>query len=132
MIPIRNLGGAAALCLAASCWAQDRPAGGYLLAGPTASYVRAATAAHAGYVAGLGQSVGADDLARQSGGTDIHEHMRLDGTVSDDTADHVVSGANSISAGSFGSAVGLPTVIQNSGSNVLIQNATIINVQFQP
>ena len=26
---------------------------------------------------------------------------------------------------------GLPTVIQNSGSNVLIQNATIVNVQFQ-
>ena len=32
----------------------------------------------------------------------------------------------------FNGAAGVPMVIQNSGNNVLIQNATIVNVQFQP
>ena len=57
--------------------------------------------------------------------------MLLSGSVADNTAAHVNSGRNFVGQGAFGSASGLPTVIQNSGSNVLIQNATIINVQFQ-
>jgi hypothetical protein len=35
-----------------------------------------------------------------------------------------------IAGGSFSNASGLPTVIQNTGANVLIQNATIVNVRF--
>ena len=42
------------------------------------------------------------------------------------------AGYNTIADGAFTGAVGVPMVIQNSGNNVLIQNATIINVQFQP
>jgi hypothetical protein len=38
---------------------------------------------------------------------------------------------NVISDGAFSGSVGLPMVIQNSGNNVLIQNATIVNVQLK-
>jgi hypothetical protein len=83
-------------------------------------------------VAGWGPSINSAALAKLSGGTDITETMTLNGTVSDNNVDHVVNGANVISSGSFTGAMGLPTVIQNSGNAVLIQNATIVNVQFQP
>ncbi|WP_454737073.1 hypothetical protein [Cupriavidus necator] len=57
--------------------------------------------------------------------------MRLHGTVADNAAVNILSGANNIADGAFANAAGIPTAIQNSGSNVLIQNATILNVQFK-
>jgi hypothetical protein len=83
-------------------------------------------------VHGLGHSVDSRTLATFSGGTEISERMTLNGTVSDNSASHVVTGSNAISSDSFSGAAGLPMVIQNTGNNVLIQNATIVNVQFQP
>jgi hypothetical protein len=71
------------------------------------------------------------NLARQRGGTDTHNDARIDGAVTANTAVNVVTGANSIDAGSFANMAGIPVVIQNSGANVLIQNATIINLQFK-
>jgi hypothetical protein len=53
------------------------------------------------------------------------------GTVENNSATNVVTGNNTISA-SFAGATGVPMVIQNTGNNVLIQNATIVNVQLQP
>jgi hypothetical protein len=85
-----------------------------------------------GDVGGFGPSVPTATLAKLSGGTAVTEQMTLNGTVSQNTDDHVVTGSNAISSGSFTGAAGLPMVIQNTGSNVLIQNATIVNVQFQP
>ncbi len=82
-----------------------------------------AIAAHANRQDGL--------LARQRGGTDTRNDARIDGAVAANTAVNVVSGANSIGAGSFANMAGIPVVIQNSGANVLIQNATIINLQFK-
>jgi hypothetical protein len=70
-------------------------------------------------------------LARQRGGTDTSNDMRLDGAVAANTAVNVVTGTNSIDAGSFANMAGIPVVIQNSGANVLIQNATIINLQLK-
>jgi hypothetical protein len=67
-----------------------------------------------------------------SGGADVSARISLDGTVGDNHADHVVTGSNAISSGSFQGAAGVPMVIQNTGNNVLIQNATIVNVQFRP
>ncbi|WP_426702903.1 hypothetical protein ACPPVV_07880 [Rhodanobacter sp. Col0626] len=81
---------------------------------------------------GIGQSVDPAALAGLSGGTDITERMTLNGTVTDNSADQVMTGSNAINSGSFNGAAGLPMVIQNTGNNVLIQNATIVNVQFQP
>ena len=52
------------------------------------------------------------------------------GTVDGNTASQVVSGDNRIDGGAFANAAGLNTVIQNSGSNVLIQNGTSVNVRF--
>ena len=70
-------------------------------------------------------------LAHQRGGTDTRNDARIDGAVATNTAMNVATGANSIDAGSFAHMAGIPVVIQNSGANVLIQNATIINLQFK-
>ncbi|MEO9091336.1 MAG: hypothetical protein ABI247_13500 [Rhodanobacter sp.] len=83
-------------------------------------------------VDGLGSSVDSTTLATSSGGTEVSERMTLNGTVSYNSASHVVTGSNAISGDSFSGAAGLPMVIQNTGNNVLIQNATIVNVQFHP
>lgn len=52
------------------------------------------------------------------------------GEVGGNSATDVVSGSNHVEGGAFANAAGLSTVIQNSGSNVLIQNGTAINIQF--
>lgn len=76
--------------------------------------------------------LGAAGLAALRGGTlTPSSDMHLQGTVGQNVATNVVTGANIVSDGAFSNASGLPMVIQNSGANVLIQNATIVNVQFQ-
>jgi len=80
----------------------------------------------------FGVALPSDQLDAQRGGTDtVDNTMQLDGGVHGNVANHVVTGANSIDSGSFANMAGIPTVIQNSGANVLIQNATIINLQFK-
>ncbi|KQX02181.1 hypothetical protein ASC94_05165 [Massilia sp. Root418] len=71
-------------------------------------------------------------LAGLRGGSDTPwSDMKLQGAVSGNSAAAVATGANLITQGAFSNAAGLPMVIQNSGANVLIQNATIVNVQFR-
>ncbi|WP_202414355.1 hypothetical protein [Duganella flavida] len=71
-------------------------------------------------------------LEQLRGGSEpVWNDMKLNGTVGANSAQNVVTGANTITDGAFANAVGLPTVIQNSGANVLIQNATIVNVQIR-
>ncbi|WGG52490.1 hypothetical protein [Rugamonas sp. DEMB1] len=71
-------------------------------------------------------------LERMRGGADaVWNDMKLSGAVSGNTAVNVATGSNIITNGSFGGASGLPIAIQNSGANVLIQNATIVNVQLR-
>lgn len=70
-------------------------------------------------------------LEGQRGGTDVHNNANIDGAVANNTATNVVTGNNTIDSGSFANMSGIPVVIQNSGANVLIQNATIINLQFK-
>lgn len=66
------------------------------------------------------------------GGADLHiSDMKVDGVVGNNQAYNLVTGANVIAQGSFSGASGLPMVIQNSGNNVLIQNATILNLQMK-
>ena len=90
------------------------------------------TSAQSTYVDGMGQSIKTGDLAKFSGGTDTTTNtMTLNGTVSNNADVDVQSGLNSISGGSLAGSAGIPMVIQNSGDNVLIQNATIVNVQFK-
>jgi len=72
----------------------------------------------------------AEQLDEHRGGDALIGQNDLTGRVANNTANRVETGSNSISQGSFASASGLPTVIQNSGANVLIQNATVLNVRF--
>jgi hypothetical protein len=83
-------------------------------------------------IAGLGRSIDSSALAKMSGGADVSSTMTLTGTVSNNVDENIATGFNEIASGSFSGASGVPMVIQNTGNNVLIQNATIINVQFQP
>ncbi|OOG56934.1 hypothetical protein B0E48_11000 [Rhodanobacter sp. C03] len=80
----------------------------------------------------MGPSVAIGTLAKLTGGASVSEKMTLTGTVSNNHDDHVVTGLNDMSGNSFAGSAGLSTVIQNTGNNVLIQNATIVNVQFKP
>lgn len=80
----------------------------------------------------LGRSrIDDDALQSRRGGTLTRSEMNLDGVVGSNTASNLTTGANTISSGSLSGSAGLPVVIQNSGNNVLIQNATIVNVQLK-
>lgn len=85
-------------------------------------------------IVGIGQPIDAAALEQLRGGDEdiVENDIRVDGEVVGNSADHIISGANLIDGGAFGNAAGVSTVIQNSGSNVLIQNAMIVNVQFGP
>ncbi|MFP5393649.1 MAG: hypothetical protein ACLGI6_19210 [Gammaproteobacteria bacterium] len=80
----------------------------------------------------LGRAAGIEQLGEARGGTEtVASASELGGEVASNSASHLSTGANSIATGSLSGAVGLPVVIQNSGANVLIQNSTIVNVQFK-
>ena len=82
--------------------------------------------------AGWGKTADSAKLADLRGGADaIHNEATLGGTVASNSATNVTTGMNIIDNGSFANSSGLPVVIQNSGANVLIQNATVINLQLQ-
>ena len=79
-----------------------------------------------------GVAVSDSQLDAERGKADtVNYDARLDAIVTGNSATNVATGANSIDTGSFANMVGLPVVIQNSGANVLIQNSTIVNVQFR-
>ena len=124
-----SCGFALLLCLVAlDAVAAEAPAP----AAPAPRAVATPSAAPSAYVDGLGASVSGSALAQLRGGTQVSETMTLTGSVDHNTDDQVVSGFNLIDGNAFSGAAGVPMVIQNSGNNVLIQNATIVNVQFQP
>ena len=71
-------------------------------------------------------------LERLRGGADtVTTQASLTATVADNSARNVVTGNNVIDNGSFANMSGMPMVIQNTGANVLIQNATVINLQLR-
>ena len=81
---------------------------------------------------GLGAPVSSETLAAQRGGDEeiVNNSIRVTGQVSGNTARNVATGANNIQDGSFANSSGITSVVQNTGANVLIQSATIVNVQF--
>ena len=96
------------------------------------SKVDVAPAASGDFTSGWGSTTEAEVLGDLRGGSDIiTTEATLGGTVGYNTATNVTTGFNVIDNGSFSGASGLPVVIQNSGANVLIQNATVINLQLQ-
>ena len=78
------------------------------------------------------QAVALDQLEHERGREDtVRQDTKLNGDVANNSATNVNTGSNTIDAGSFANMSGIPVVIQNSGANVLIQNATVINLQLQ-
>ncbi|WP_322047373.1 hypothetical protein [Paraburkholderia sp. J67] len=95
-----------------------------------AALTTSTTATQPGNDASFGVALNSDRLDGLRGGDALIGQNFLNGTVADNVANRVVTGSNTISDGSFANSSGLPTVIQNTGSNVLIQNATVLNVRF--
>jgi hypothetical protein len=82
----------------------------------------------------FGQAADLGKLEQSRGGTDtsnVTNNTRISGTVNDNNAINVVTGNNTIDAGSFANMAGIPVVIQNTGANVLIQSSTTVNLQFK-
>jgi hypothetical protein len=99
----------------------------------SAAPVEATTAVAAQAAHGeLGAPLSSAMLDDQRGGDEslASNVIVIDGEVTGNTANNVETGANVIQHGSFADSSGISTVVQNTGSNVLIQSATILNVEF--
>ena len=84
-----------------------------------------------GHSAGFDKPVAPATLEGYRGGTSfVSNDMTLAGTTANNAAINVATGSNAISAGAFANMSGIPLVIQNTGANVLIQNAVILNLQM--
>ena len=71
------------------------------------------------------------ELAENRGGAETHlSEIRAVGTVNDVSVWNAATGHNTITEGALAGASGFPMVIQNSGNGVLIQNATIVNLDM--
>jgi hypothetical protein len=90
----------------------------------------AATADGCAPAESFGVAMTPEQLDEHRGGDALIGQNYLTGTVSDNVASRISTGSNAITEGSFANSSGLPTVIQNTGANVLIQNATVLNVRF--
>ena len=121
-------------CLLVPRWDDGIPPA-YLITGddsPVAVYVAAVRCDCSNEAEDLGQAVDGTTLSNSSGGTSVAQNTTLTGTLSNDSANHIASGDNVIAGNALAGEAGIPVVIQNSGSNVLIQNATVLNVEFKP
>jgi hypothetical protein len=81
--------------------------------------------------AALARPASAGELEGMRGGAGMSSSATLSGELNGNSATQVATGNNLIQSGSFANAAGLPVVIQNSGANVLIQNATVINLELK-
>ncbi|MBT0963486.1 hypothetical protein [Denitromonas iodatirespirans] len=70
-------------------------------------------------------------LDGRRGGAETLNDMDLEGVVAGNHASNLVTGQNIVTDGSLTGNAGFATVVQNSGNNVLIQNATIVNIQLE-
>ena len=81
---------------------------------------------------GFGAALPDSDLGAQRGGQDQYlNDMKLYAQLNDNKAISNVTGGNIVTQDAFAGAKGFATVIQNSGNNVIIQNATILNLRLQ-
>jgi len=84
------------------------------------------------------EALSEDDLSGQRGeGTVIGidditlNHADLDGSNYGNSVTNSMTGNNYISGSAFNGANGMFDTIQNSGNNVLIQKATIVNISLE-
>ena len=102
---------------------------------PTAQRSGAEERAEAGRV--FSSALPDSALAAQRGGdprsdATVTNTIVIRGTADNISVNNAITGNNTINGGSFAGSAGFPTVIQNSGNGVLIQNATIINMTIKP
>lgn len=81
----------------------------------------------------FGAAVPAEQLAQHRAGEAKLElnKMGLHANLEDNQSLNTLSGSNHITAGAFAGASGLPVAVQNSGNNVIIQNAFILNLDVK-
>lgn len=80
----------------------------------------------------LGAPAASERLGELRGGTNLTVNdMRLNGQTTGNSATNVQTGTNTITDGALSNMSGIPMVVQNTGANVLIQNALILNVTMQ-
>ena len=86
----------------------------------------------------FGAPVGDADLDSLRGGIgvsdlDLHQINQIGqkAEMSDNVIFSSVNGGNQMTTGAFAGANGIATVIQNSGNQVIIQNAMILNLNLQ-
>jgi len=80
----------------------------------------------------FGSPVADTVLAHNRGGHAFTFNMQaLEARMSNNRTLSVMTGKNVISGNAFAGTSGIPTVIQNTGNSVIIQNATILNVQVR-
>lgn len=120
-----------ALLLAALNWIGEARAAEAVGAAPPPATAAATPSGAQGLVLRGARPVALSVLAASRGGTQVFNEMNLNGVVADNQAINLTTGGNTIAEGAFANASGLPMVVQNSGNNVLIQNATIVNVQVK-
>ncbi|BDR12470.1 carbon storage regulator [Vibrio sp. STUT-A11] len=61
----------------------------------------------------------------------IYSDTDMTGISSDNLALNTVSGNNILAPGAFAGSSGISSVIQNTGNNVVIQNATVVNLTLK-
>jgi hypothetical protein len=83
--------------------------------------------------ADFGPPVGHETLEqRRAGESRLELNLQeTNATLQGNKAVSTVSGANYITGGAFHAASGFPLAVQNTGNNVVIQNAFIINLDVQ-
>jgi hypothetical protein len=80
---------------------------------------------------GFFQKAVPDGVMEEQRGKAVLTIMDLEGSVQDNAARNNITGQNVLTNGSFSNASGISSVIQNSGNNVLIQNATILQLDVR-
>ena len=84
------------------------------------------------YLRATGHALDDATLSGLRGGTETQTNDILSsGGVGQNDANHLTTGSNFVDGGAFTNDTGFPTVVQNSGNNVLIQNSTIVNLRLQ-
>lgn len=102
-----------------------------LLGGQVAMSAFAEDADALGVVSAFGEPVPDTGLSAYRGGSALQiSEMRLDSKLIDNQAIGNITGNNFVTESAFSGASGFSTVVQNSGNNVIIQSATILNLSL--
>jgi hypothetical protein len=79
----------------------------------------------------LGSPIAQETLDTQRGGRLELNVQETQATLEGNKAINTVNGSNIIKDSAFSNAAGLPIAVQNTGNNVIIQNAVILNLDVR-